>query len=203
MKDADIRQLARALYTGQYAPTNAAVMAGALSSAGVKHAAIFQDNIKAQTVVFVADESWAGGTGDNPTDIFRRRVKQTLKDNWVGFGGRIDVRPVSNRVVTVAATVQLTGPQYSVDVLEIADNVRAALRAYLDDRPDFYTFDNNMMASIVSQADFRILSCTSVTMIDMVTGATVTPLPSNGQSDFVLHYYLADNGVNLTTSVPS
>jgi hypothetical protein len=173
--DADIRQLAKALYSGQYAPTNAAIMAGALSSVGVKHGALFQDNLLAQTVIFVADESWSGGNTDDSGDIFRNAVKQALKDNWAGFGGRVVVRGVSNRVVSAIAVIQLTSPQYSSDVLAIADNVRAALRVYLDERPDWYTFDTNMMAGIVSVADPRILACIAPAAVTITSATNANP----------------------------
>jgi hypothetical protein len=198
MSDDDIRQLSRALYTGQYAPTNGAIVAGALSSIGVKHAALVQDNVLARTVVFLADESWGYSNQLGATAL------QTIKSMWMGFGGRVAVLPVLNQLTSATIGVQLTDPRYAADVVDITSNIRAALRAYLDTRSDFYRFDTQVMSGVVAKSDFRILSCRSLSLIDMATGAALTQQPLyTGQSGYAPHYYLADNGVSVTATSPS
>ncbi|HEU4728383.1 MAG TPA: hypothetical protein VFT22_10850, partial [Kofleriaceae bacterium] len=167
----DIRNFARAMYTGQYAATDGALLAGALSDAGVKHVALANDTQLARTVLFVADESWAWSQN------FLNQCMQVLKDTWVGFGARIAVMPIDNTLIGVNATVMLTDPKYANDTLDLRNIVRTAIRKYFDERADFYTFDMGVLAAVITASDPRILSCTSVTLLNP-DGTTIPNPPA-------------------------
>ena len=194
--DPSVRQLATALYTGQWGPTDGALLAGALSDAGVKHVALARDALYGQDVLFIADESWAYGA------TFGKRVKQLLRSKWLGFGCRCDVRPIQNHQIAVVAQVTLADPRDLDDTTPIRDACRTKLRAYFDERPDFYTWNISSVGGIVARADSRILTCSTVSVVDFVTGAPVTPASLLGTDLYAPHYMLADNGVTLTLEQP-
>ncbi|HEU4729972.1 MAG TPA: hypothetical protein VFT22_18875, partial [Kofleriaceae bacterium] len=82
-----------------------------------------------------------------------------------------------------------------------------------DERADFYTFDMGVLAAVITASDPRILSCTSVTLLNPdgttipnppAPGPTVTPpLRAAINQGFGQHYEVVANGVNLTINVPS
>ncbi len=196
--DRDIVQLAKAMYTGQYAPTAAALVAGALTDAGVKHVTTLTDTVLGQAILFVADESWA------QSDEFLSLVIQSLKDRpWAGFGTSISVRGVLNVLATLSATVVLADPKFIDDTSDLRAIIRDRVRRYLDDRPDFYTFNLKAIGGIIATADPRILTCTDVAMTDPATGDPIVPTPLNRLLSSAYHYILPDNGVNLTVTFPT
>lgn len=197
-RDEDIVALAKAMYLGQYAPTKGALLAGALTDAGVKHVAFTLDPVLGQHVLFVADESWA------TSDPFTARCAQIVKDNWLGFGCRIDVRSVFNVLAALSATVVLRSPKFADDTTEMREKIRAKVQSYFDARPDFWTFNLNTLGGIISRADpMRILTCTTVALTDGLTGATLTPEVISPTRSHVSHYVLPDSGITLTTKLPS
>lgn len=197
--DPDVRALGRAMYSGQYAPTPGALIAGALNDAGVKHVAVFKDTTLARSLLFIADESWAYSVP------FQLRCTQVLKDNqWVGFGARMEARPILNYSIVIDATLILTDPKYGHDTSAIASAVREAARRYFNERRDFYTFNLNALGGVIATADpKRILTCSTVAVTDAADGTTVSPAAIAASSDFIFHYVLPDNGVNLTFASPS
>jgi hypothetical protein len=197
VQDEDVRKLAKALYLGQRAPTDGALIAGALTDAAVKHVALVRDRAKGQSVLFIADESWAWSLA------FQNRCKQALKNDWLGFGARLDVRPIVNRLVALNATAILADPKFKDDTDDIRSVVRQTVRSYLDDRPDFYTFDPDALASTIASSDPRLLTCTSALLVDLATGDPVLPVAIAAEAAFISRNYLTDNGVNLTLAPPS
>lgn len=197
VSDPDLRRFAQAFYTGQFAPTDGALVAGALSDAGVKHVALVRDNKLGQTVLFIADQSWAWSLA------FQNTCKRVLKETWLGFGARVDVRPIVNRRVALRASVVLADPKFADTTAEIGASVRAAVRRYLDERADFYTFDPNALAGVVAACDSRVLTCTGATLVDLATGTELQPTTIAAQSPSLVHFYLTDNGLTLTSSLPT
>lgn len=200
VEDVDIINLAKALYTGQVAPTEGALIAGALSEAAVKHVAVVDDTTYARTVIFAADQSWASGPD------FLKQCGQVLKDKWLGFGARVAMRPIQNLVSALSATVVLTDPRYIDDTDDLRAKVREAIRKYLNVRPDFYTYDLDAIGGVISASDPRILTCQDVAFTDAFSGQAMNLFQFNaltGDSPYAPRYYLPDNGVTLNVTFPS
>jgi hypothetical protein len=195
--DVDLRRFAKAFYVGQYAPTDGALIAGALSEAGVKHVALVTDTRLGQTVLFIADQNWA------TSSVFLARCKSALQENWVGFGQRVAVRPIVNRRVALTAGVVLADPKFAEQTTNIGAAVRVAVRRYLDERPDFYTFDPNSLAATVASCDPRVLTCTSATLRNLATNDVIAPASLNPQSGSAARLHLTDNGVKIVTVLPA
>jgi hypothetical protein len=195
--DGDIRRLAKALYAGQHAPTEGALVAGALTDAAVKHVVVVRDRVLGQSVLYIADESWAWSLA------FQNQCKQILKDTWLGWGARLDVRPIHNRLVALRATVVLADPKFRDDTGDLRSIIRAAVRRYLDERPDFYTFDLNAIGGTIASADERLLTCTSVELVNLASGLPVSPEPIYPGALHISRFFLTDNAVTLTLTMPS
>lgn len=198
MSDPALRMLAQANYSGQFAPTDGALVAGLLASTGVEHLAVVEDTVNAITKLFIADVSW--GTSGAAMQV----VEQRLKDNWQGFGCQCKVFPVYNQRITVDATVSVTDPKFLSDSTDLADTLGKAVRAYFDDRPDWYTWRTRAIEAAIAGADRRVLTVQSVVVRNAETGVSI------GQPDakiaptasFATHYFLTDNGVRLTLAGP-
>ncbi len=192
----DLRRLARALYTGQHSPTDGAILAGALSSSSVKHVALVRDARLARSILFIADSSWAW------SQAFQDQCAQSLKDKWLGWGARLEVRPVVNVLIALSATVVLADAKFGDDTTDLRAKVRTQVRKYFDERPDFYTFDLNAIGGLIAAADPRILNCTAVS-VAQPSGVPLSPIaPLSSATGAVPHYVLPDNGITLTLSSP-
>lgn len=189
--------LARAMYLGAFAPTDGALFAGALTDAAVAHVALVKDTTLAQTLMFVADESWAW------SQAFNDQCAQILKDTWLGWGARVAVRQVANYQVGVAATAVLADPKFGDDTTELSSIIRQKVSDYFDKRPDFYHFDIDSIGAVIATCDPRILTCTHVVVTDLQTGDPLTAVPLTGSSNFAYHFMLPAKGVDLTTTFPS
>jgi hypothetical protein len=197
ISDAAIRMLATANYTGQFAPTDGAILAGSLASAGVEHVAIVTDTTNALTLVFATDASWGASAR------FSAFVEQSLKDSWQGFGCQTRVRQVFNKRITVNATVPLVDPKYAAELTDITKNIGAALRKYFDERVDWYTWRLTAIRATIAGADRRILTCTAAEVRDETNSVLPEPPATlTASTTQALRYFLADNGVSLTISGP-
>ncbi len=199
VSDPTLRVQAKASYLGQFGPSDQALIAGAYSYPGVAHVALAFDSTNAVTYLYVADESWAAGAP------WAQRIRQHLHDRpWVGFGARVGVLSVLNQPIAVQATVLLADPALASETSDIAKNVRRELRSYFDDRPDWYTWRINSIASTITRSDSRIRTATSVVVLDEDASpmgepaATLAALPGTAT-----HYMLADDAVRLTFTTPS
>lgn len=166
--DDEVRRIAGAQPKGRRGPTDGAVYAGAYLATGVRHVAVFEDLVNANTVIYVADESWASDTA-----YWQPAVIQTLLDGWAGFGCSLNPNGaglVDNIFLNVAATVQLRSADALRSTAAVQAAVEAKLRSYFNDRPDWYTFRRAAIRGVIARADPRILTCTSVTITDRVSG---------------------------------
>ncbi len=190
---------ARAYAIGQYGPTDGAIIAGLLQNQSVRRYAYFRAGALPYAAVYVADESWAS------TVQWSARLSQSLSYMWIGFGCRARFGAVINQEVTIDATLALKSSDDLDDTTDIDANVRAAARAYFDDRPDWYRWRSAHLKSALGRADPRIQKCTALTVKDPTTDAAV-PEPANTfaqqWSELLVHYYLATNNCNLTFIPP-
>lgn len=193
-----LRQFARAMFTGRYGPTAGALIAGAFSFPGVAHVDVVEDTTIAVTRLFVADESWAS------SPAFSAAVEQHLLDEWVGFGGRVEVAIVENVLVTIECTVMLRDPKYRVDSTLIADAIRKKAVEYFDNRPKWWAWRLSTLGAVIGAADHRILACTDVVVRDRLSGnALAEPAIAVGPTEhFVNHYMVANDAVRATFEDP-
>lgn len=202
ISDDVLRAAARAYAIGQYGPNDAAVVAGLLQNQSVRHYAYFPANAYlAYGQVYIADESWAcGGAWVN-------RIAQTFADSWLGFGCRLRFGVVTNTAIAIQPTIVLA----SSDALNYTDDidasVRAAAKAYFDNRPDWYRWRLASLRAVLSKADPRILTCTSVTVTDPTTNATLSePANTFGQAPWqtgLTHWDLTDSNVQASYQPPA
>lgn len=193
---------ARAYASGQFGPTQGALIAALLQSQSVRHYAAFRAGALHYAQAYVADESWATGVD------FISAVQQVVSsDLWQGFGCRSRVGGILNTHIAVAATIVLKSTDDLSNTDDIDDNVRAAAEDYFDTRPDFYRFRLASLQALLSRADPRILHCSQVAVTDAVTGATI-PEPANtfGQvwnEGVLIHWYLTDRNVTTVYQPPT
>lgn len=186
---------AKARYVGQYGPTQGALIAGALSTTGVKHVAAWNDTDLGRAVLFIADQSWAW------SQTFQNQCLQVLKEKWVGWGARVALFGVQNYAVTLSSTVILADPKFGDDTTDLQNAIRTAVQKYFDNRPDFYAFDVNSLGGVIARCDPRILTCTNVVLANPVGGGDVER--SNfADSQTAFHYVLPGNGITLNIERP-
>ncbi len=201
--DDDLRRIARGQAGGLQGPTTSAIRAGTLRTAGVNRIAIFNSRIdddasaRPNTRVFIVDDSWA------TSSVFRAGVTQFLQDNWAGFGCRITAGQVFNTYIRVECTVQLRNARKLTDTTQIAADIRAAIKAYFDDRDDWYQWNLGQLRAVISNASRDILTCTSATVKNRTGVAIVAPVVDEGTDTVLQHYYLLGDGVTPTFTGPS
>lgn len=210
VKDADAVTIAKANAVGQFGPTDAAIYAGGYA-AGARHMAVADDPVTGVAIVWAADTSWAS------SDSWLQSISKSILDKpFQGFGCVTNFNGVDNKFIHVVLTVLLRDPNFMTDTLEVRLALQKAIRAYFDDRADWYTWTSNGLQAAATRAHSNILVCTDAevvdvgtgliidqpvsskitytasTAIDVVTGRFVTTY-SNLQ-----HLYLSDNGVTIT-----
>lgn len=196
--DAQLEALARTLANGLDGPTIAAAVAGCLTNPGVRYVAAGRNAAAGTLRLYLADESWASAAR------WRSGVHQALKDfPWIGFGMRVDVVPVQSRAISVKASVLLRSSRYDSEKSAITAAIREALQGYFDLRPDWWTWRTSTLGGVVSQADPRILACTSVSVLDYATAAAISePTSTPGPAAELIHYTLVRQGADITYSTP-
>lgn len=198
---------ARAHAIGQFGPTDGAIIAGILEEQSARHIAAFTANgFLAYAQVYVSDESWASSLA------WVSQVAQHFSDVWQGFGCRARFGTITNTQIAMAPTLVLASTD-ALNYTEAIDaNVRAAGKAYFDDRPDWYSFRHDALQSALSKADPRILYCSGVSVTDAVTHVEVpdtsnayagTNVLQTSWNPSVTHLYLTDNGVTSTYLPPN
>lgn len=211
---AKLRSLALAMATGQYGPTQLALVAGTLLTNGVSHCVVkeYDDSgyptYRGTTSVWFCDDSWCW------SPQLAETVRQNLYDEWLGFGCKATVNEVTNIPISLAVTVMLRTQRDLSDTIEISNNIRAAIKAYFNDRPDWYTFKIRGIVGSIVRADRRILrvvgsetvSPPCITIKSISSGSTVTEpaggLPVN-PVDYVRHYEIDDANVEITYTYPT
>jgi hypothetical protein len=188
--DAFVRLFAQASAQGQYGPTSAASKLGALSTAGVRHCLVYDDVPTATQKILIADSKWGSSSR------WAAAVHQDIYDaGLVGFGCKIALGPVRNKVVSVDATVVLRDGNYLVETTAIDLAIQSAVRAYFDDRPDWNVWNESALKSAIARAHHKIFRCSSVTVKDAGTGAPLTEILSPDYSQEQFHYFVASNAV--------
>lgn len=192
VRDEDIKQYATAFAIGQHGPNDAAALAGALK-AGAKHGLAVLDAVVAATVLYIADSSWASSTR------WLKFVRQSLYDaKFVGYGCKVTTAAITNTIVNVEVTCKVKSPTFLAETTSIDAAIQKALRSHFDDRPTWNRWKTAALGAIVSRADRRILSCSSVT-VKRLDGTLVSE-PTEASTT---HFMLLDNGVRATYLNPS
>lgn len=206
LTDPTLIAAARAYAIGQYGPTDGALVAGVLRQQAARHYAFFRAGALPYAQGYVADETWSSGS------YWTSLVAQSIATDWAGFGCRTRFGLIVNQAIQLSAVIQLTTTEALSNTDAIDTNVRAAARAYFDDRPDWYSWRTSALRGALSKADPNIQACISVAVIDSASGATLTP-PVNTFGTIwaptLTHLYIgasannSDNVLSVTYLPPS
>lgn len=193
----DLRNFAKALVLGQYAPNIGALVAGTLKNTGVKRYGVYENPYTGVATVFVADRSWSSGSR------WTAAIQQSLYDNdYVGFGCKASVGIVVNKIVSINATVMLKDGTTLSNTAAIDKAIKTAIRKYLDDRPDWYIWKTIGLKASITRADPRILKCSSVVMTDASGNPVAETSGDSLSSQFANHFFVPNNNVKLTYTAP-
>jgi hypothetical protein len=231
--DPDLVAQCEANAVGGSGPTLDAVLAGALSGIGVHRVACFNvaqaypnPNVSqsiqrghpapvwpqpcAYTGVAIADNSFSSGFPGLPVvgapagaGVWEGLVGQVIADGFQGVGGQVIVTGINNELVCVAPTVNLRDGDDLKDTSAIDAAILSACRNYFDNRPDWYTWTTRGLRGAISRCHPKILSCSAVTVNDLVTGSALAQ-PANGgvlatpNGIDVSHFFVVQNGVTTT-----
>lgn len=192
-----LRQAAGATWRGSFGPTDDALLAGTLRSTGVAHYAALDDTSTGRAYIYPVDESWAQSTA------WLARIKQALLDEWLGTGQRMSVQTVINQVVRVRLTVVLRDSRYLADPSAVTVAIKDALRAYFDDRPDWYIWKLQSLRGRVVVADKRrILKVTAAAVLDG-DGVPIAEPSAPAAGGLLTHYRFEDNALEVTYDAPN
>lgn len=196
--DPELRRAAGAAALGSAGPTTTALIAGALRTVGASRTVVRDDYSTGAAVVYPVDPLWA------QSDRWNAVVEQTLRDDpWLGWGCKLVMGTVANRVVRLDVTVALRDAAYLADTSDLTDAIQTALRAYFDDRPDWYIWRTSAIKSVVAGADrVRILSCPT-TIVRSATGVTIAEPAQPTAGAALTHWVFADNAVSITYTQPA
>lgn len=193
-----VRTFARTYSFGQYGPTAAASKLGALSATGVRHTVIYDSSALGSENIVVSDMSWGS------SDRWAGMVQQAIFDNdRVGFGCKVKARRLRNRVITADVTVSLRDTNYLAETTDIDVAIRAAVRSYFDDRPDWNTWNKDSLRSAISIAHDKVYQCASANVKDASSGTAITEIYVPNFSAEQLHFFLASNAMKITYTGPS
>ena len=201
--DDDLRRIARGQAGGLQGPTRSAIRAGVLRFPGVNRIAIFDSPGGGasypvpHTRIFAADDSWSGSA------LWTSALIQSVSDEWAGFGCHLLAGVVTNIYIRVECTVQLRDARKLTDTSQIAADIRAAIKAYFDDRDDWYQWNLGQLRAVISNASRDILTCTSATVRDRLGNILAAPVVDTMQDVTLRHYYLLGDGVTPTFTGPA
>lgn len=195
--DPAIRRGCRAAFAGRSAPVVDALVAGALQG-GAAHVVNLEDQTSGGSFVYAADESWA------QSDAWLASIEQALNDGYRGLGCRLSMGAIRNRIIRMSATVLLKDTRDLSDTSSITEAIRLVLKAYFDDRADWYTWSVGAMKAVIAAADRRILTCSSVAVSD----ADGVPLGSSSTAvtagDTLIHWeFSADRPADIAYEGPA
>lgn len=201
ISDPALRNLARATFNGDRAPTDTALVLAAIL-AGARHVAVFADPFRGSALLALADETWAF------SPEWASSVRQLAIDTYLGFGCRMDVEVVRNTYVTVSPTVMLRNGADAADTSEIDEALRTALLSYFDDRDDWYRWTPEGLRAVCASAHPKILTCPDVAVRD--SAGDIVPQPFNSDQRLVdglpldiRHFYFTDQGLKPTYIAPT
>lgn len=194
--DAYVRRYAKAYSVGQYGPTAGESQYGALKATGVRNMLVYDVPGKGTQKILVADASWGSAYQ------WAQGVQQSLFDNdLIGFGCKVQVERVRNKVISLEVTVTLRDANYAKDTTAIDLAIGKAARSYFDDRPDWNVWKVSGLKGAIARSNAKIFNCTSVTVRD-VTGAVLSEISSPDYTQEQFHYYLANNALTITYETP-
>lgn len=199
-KDFDdyVRLFAKASAQGQYGPTSAASKLGALAASGVRHCLVFDDVSTSSQKILIADSKWGS------SQLWAAAVQQSIYDaGLVGFGCKVSLASVRNKVVSVDATIVLRDGNYLTDTTAIDLAAQNAVRSYFDDRPDWNVWSESSLKSAIARSHPKIFSCSSIAVKDASTGTPLTEILSPDYSTEQFHYFVASNAMKSTYVGPS
>lgn len=196
---ARLRALGKALGSGQYGPNEAAIMAGLLLTNGVAHAAVRESATTGTIVAWIADESWAWSSR------LRDLALQNLNDTWLGFGCAAAIGATSMTPVGISAAVTVRDKRAFAETSGLTEKIRASVRTYFNDRPDWYAWRESGIKGAIMRADRRLLEVTSVT-VKGLDGAVISQssgeLPTTTVNPLV-YRYVDDTNISVVLSSPS
>lgn len=193
-----VRTYAKAQAIGQYGPTASASRLGALAATGVRHLLVYDDAVAAVQRILVADSSW--GSSDRLASL----AQQSMYDSdVVGFGCKVSVGKLRNKVISVTATVALRDSSYLAETTDVDVAIHNAVRSYFDDRVDFNVWNTDALKSVIARAHPKVFSCSSVSVHDVSDGSTIAEILSPNYATEQFHYYAANNAMQLTYVGPS
>lgn len=203
--DSELRRAAGAAPLGRGGPTVPALYAGALRTTGASRTVVLENKRTGAAVVYPVDPSWA------QSDAWNATVEQELRtgaaDNpdspWLGFGCKLEIGAVRNKVIRVDLTVALRDAAYTADTSLITATIQRELRAYFDDRRDWYLWRAADIKGIVTSSDrIRVMSCPIVYVRDHKGRTLAAPtIPAGGEA--LDHFVFADNAVQITYTAPA
>lgn len=186
--DDEVRAIAGAQPQGRRGPTEGAIYAGSFLATGVRHVAVFEDLVNANTILYVADESWG-----SDTNYWQPAVIQALLDEWAGFGCSLNPTGsglVDNIYLNINSTVQLRSSQLLASTADIRSAINTKLQDYFSNRPDWYTFRTKAIRGLIARADPRILTCTAITITDRFGVTIADPSVITAPPTILSHYTL-------------
>ena len=191
--DPEVRAIAGAQPQGRRGPTTGAILAGAYLALGVRHVAVFDDLTNANTVLFVADESWGSDTNYWQPAVIQALLGDGSQDGWAGFGCSLNPSGaglVDNHFLDLTATVQLRSQQLLQQTSDVQTAIKKKLDDYFTSRPDWYTFRASAIRGVIARADPRILTCTAITITDRFGNAVLDPaaIPYGTAPATLTHY---------------
>ena len=192
-----LRAASSASWRGSWGPNVDALLAGVLTSAGAAHFADLDDPVTGTAYVYAADESWAQSAA------WLELLSEALRaGEWSGVGQRIRFGVVHNTTVRVRLDVFLRDASLLTQTDPISTEIKAALAAYFDDRPDWYVFRASAVGQAAASADHRkILKVANVVVTDADGVAIPDPSPPTAGMA-VQHWRFDDNALDATFLPP-
>ncbi len=197
-QDAKLRQLGKALGSGQYGPNEAAILAGLLLTSGVAHAAVREKTSSGTVLAWIADESWAW------SDKLRDTALQNLNDTWLGFGCACSIGQTSTVPVGVSVSATVRDKRTFADSSGLTEKMRQSVKAYFNDRPDWYSWRHAGIKGAVMRSDRRLLEVTDAVVKDLDGNTISEPsgaLPTTTINPIV-YRYIDDTNVSITLASP-
>jgi hypothetical protein len=195
--DDAVRKAARANWIGRHGPVAGALVAGCLQVPGPRDVVVREDLERGRAIVYVADQRWA--YSDRWHEILLLRLR---KQGRIGFGCSVAFGQVLNRLVRVELAVKLRSWNDLASSSAITERLRDALRAYFDERPDWWIWDLAAIRATCTQADARILGCPHAAVRDSEGQPIAQPMePKPGQP--LIHWWFADDALDVSFLPPT
>jgi hypothetical protein len=202
MPDPTLVAAARASWTGSHGPTPAALRAGSLLASGAVKMVLREDPLTGIAYVYPIDASWAQSAR------WTSAIEQVLRgtghdDEWLGLGCKESIGAVTNRLVRAEVIVQLRDPRFLADTETITAKIADALRAYFDERRDFWVFRLATIRAVVSGVDRRrVLTCSFAAVRDSA-GLPIAEPAEPAPGEVLTHWWLEQGAVIVDYIAPS